>query len=48
MDALAVLVVGIGGYLMFEAFKQTDPHPITKAKAILSGTTTKAATTKAG
>lgn len=45
MDALAVVAVGIGAYLMFEAFKQTDPHPIVKAKAILTGT--KAAPAKA-
>jgi hypothetical protein len=48
VDALAVLVVGIGGYLMFEAFKQSDPHPVVKAKAILTAATTKATPSSGG
>lgn len=48
MDALLVLAVGVGAYLMFEAFKQKDPHPVVKAKAILASTTGTKATTTGG
>lgn len=36
--AVIAVVLGVAGiYLMYEAVHDSDPHPITKAKAALTG-----------
>jgi len=37
MDALWVLVVGIGGFMIYEAFHKTNPTPVVTAKAAITG-----------
>jgi hypothetical protein len=36
MDAVAVALMGFGAYLMYEAYKNPNPTPITKATTTLS------------
>lgn len=35
MDALALLLIGLGAYLMLEAYHNTNPTPIKSAQTIL-------------
>lgn len=37
MDAIAPAIIGIGIYLMYEAFKNTSPTPIAKIKNAITG-----------
>ena len=36
MAAVGILLIGIGPYLMYDAFKSTTPAPVTNAKNALS------------
>ena len=41
MDAVFLVLMGVGGFMMYEAYKNPSPAPITKALAVLnSGSTT--------
>ncbi len=35
MDALGVLMIGVGAWLLYEAVKSKDPTPIANAKGAL-------------
>jgi hypothetical protein len=35
--ALGVVMMGVGVYLMYEAYKSKAPAPVTKAKAAVKG-----------
>jgi hypothetical protein len=37
VDALAILVIGWGGFMIYEAFKKSSPTPVTTAKAAVTG-----------
>lgn len=37
MDAVAPAIIGIGIYLMYEAFKNTNPTPVAKIKSAITG-----------
>jgi len=37
VPALAVIAVGIGGFMIYEAFKKTNPTPVVTAKAAVTG-----------
>lgn len=37
MDSVAVLLIGFGAYLMYEAYKNKQPAPVAKAQAALVG-----------
>ena len=36
MAAVAVLLIGVGVFLMYEAYKSTTPTPVAKAKAVVT------------
>jgi hypothetical protein len=36
MDAVGIVLMGIGGFLMFEAYKSKDPTPVVKARTVLN------------
>jgi hypothetical protein len=40
MGAIGVVAIGVGAFLMYEAWKNPTPTPIVKAKATLTGATT--------
>jgi hypothetical protein len=37
MPALFIMAMGIGGFMIYEAFKKSNPTPVVTAKAALSG-----------
>ena len=43
MSALAILLVGLGGYLMYYAFRNQTVTPVVHAQQSLTGLTAKAA-----
>ena len=38
MDAVFLVLMGVGGFMMFEAYKNQSPTPLTKALSVLNGT----------
>jgi hypothetical protein len=40
VDAVAPAIIGLGIYLMYEAYKNKNPTPIAKFKAALAGEST--------
>jgi hypothetical protein len=36
MDAVGIVLMGIGGFLMFEAYKSKTPAPLTRARTVLN------------
>lgn len=48
MDAIAPAIIGIGIYLMYEAFKNTSPTPIAKIKSAITGASSSSVTPLGG
>jgi len=44
MDAVGVLLIGTGAWLMFEAWRNTNPTPITNAQRVLTSATSSTTT----
>ncbi len=41
MDAIAPALIGLGLFLMYEAYKNPSPTPLVKAKTAITGASTK-------
>jgi hypothetical protein len=46
VDSVFLVLMGVGGFMMYEAYKNPAPAPLTKALSVLNGTS--AATTVSG